>query len=163
VAVVSIAATSSETTVAKIVIHQTSKGKMNGDDPLLMTGVYSGSNGRESKRSSANAWRDPKHRERFAYFKLAAERSLDKMRTSSRLARMPIRSREPQHCPGRLSDEVIAHIVAARQRWKWGPRKLRVKLSAAHPDIPWPAEITIGAVLKRAGLTHSRKLRVRRL
>ena len=74
---------------------------------------------------------------------------------------MPIRSREPQHCPGRLSDEVIAHIVAARQRWKWGPRKLRVKLSAAHPDIPWPAESTIGAVLKRAGLTHNRKLRVR--
>ena len=73
------------------------------------------------------------------------------------------RSRVPQHSPSKLSQEVITHIVAARQRWKWGPRKLRVKLSAAHPDIPWPAEITIGAVLKRAGLTHSRKLRVRRL
>lgn len=71
------------------------------------------------------------------------------------------RSRAPQHCPGRVSDEVIAHIVAARQRWNWGPRKLRVKLAAAHPHMVWPAESTIGEVLKRAGLTHRRKLRVR--
>lgn len=71
------------------------------------------------------------------------------------------RSRRPQHCPSRLSDEMIAQIVAARQRWKWGPRKLRVKLATAHPHIAWPAESTIGEVLKRAGLTHRRKLRVR--
>jgi transposase InsO family protein len=71
------------------------------------------------------------------------------------------RSRAPQHCPGKLSDEVIAHILAARQRWSWGPRKLRVKLAAAHPQIAWPAESTIGEALKRAGLTHRRKPRVR--
>lgn len=71
------------------------------------------------------------------------------------------RSRTPQHCPGRLGDDVVAHIVAARQRWNWGPRKLRVKLAAAHPNIRWPAESTIGEVLKRAGLTQRRKPRVR--
>jgi putative transposase len=71
------------------------------------------------------------------------------------------RSRRPHHWPCKLSDEVIAHIVSARQRWNWGPRKLRVKLAAAHPHIQWPAESTIGEVLKRAGLTHPRKLRVR--
>jgi transposase InsO family protein len=71
------------------------------------------------------------------------------------------RSRTPHHCPGELSDEVVEHIVAARQRWNWGPRKLRVKLAAAHPHMVWPAESTIGEVLKRAGLTHRRKLRVR--
>jgi len=60
-----------------------------------------------------------------------------------------------------VSDEVVAHIVAARHRWHWGPRKLRVKLAAAHPSIAWPAESTIGEVLKRAGLTHRRKPRVR--
>jgi hypothetical protein len=38
---------------------------------------------------------------------------------------------------------------------------LRIKLAAAHPDIQWPAESTIGEVLKRTGLTHPRKLRVR--
>jgi transposase InsO family protein len=71
------------------------------------------------------------------------------------------RSRKPQHCPGRLTDEVIAAIIAARHRWNWGPRKLRVKLAAADPQIGWPAESTIGEVLKRAGLTHRRQPRVR--
>jgi transposase InsO family protein len=71
------------------------------------------------------------------------------------------RGRAPQHSPHKLSDEVVAHIIAARQRWRWGPRKLRVKLAAAHPRIVWPAESTIGEVLKRAGLTHRRKSRVR--
>jgi len=71
------------------------------------------------------------------------------------------RSRTPLHFPGKLSDGIIAHIVAARHRWHWGPRKLRVKLAAAHPDIVWPAESTMSEVLKRAGLTHRRKPRVR--
>jgi putative transposase len=71
------------------------------------------------------------------------------------------RSRAPQHTPHKLSEDVIAEIIAARQRWNWGPRKLRVKLVAAQPKITWPAESTIGEVLKRAGLTHRRKPRVR--
>ena len=71
------------------------------------------------------------------------------------------RSRAPQHSPHKVSDEVIAQIIEARHRWKWGPRKLRVKLVAAHPKIAWPAESTISEVLKRAGLTHRRKGRVR--
>ncbi len=71
------------------------------------------------------------------------------------------RSRRPHDSPHRLPDDVIAQIVAARQRWRWGPRKLRVKLAAAHPHMACPAESTIGEVLKRAGLTHRRKLRVR--
>ena len=71
------------------------------------------------------------------------------------------RSRAPQHSPHKLSEDVIAEIIAARQRWNWGPRKLRVKLVAAQPKIRWPAESTIGEVLQRAGLTHRRKPRVR--
>jgi putative transposase len=71
------------------------------------------------------------------------------------------RSRAPQHSPHKLSEDILAHIIAARQRWSWGPRKLRVKLAAAHPHMVWPAESTIGEALKRAGLTHHRKRRVR--
>lgn len=71
------------------------------------------------------------------------------------------RNRRPHHSPSKLSDDIMTHIVAARQRWNWGPRKLRVKLAAAHPHIVWPAESTMGEVLQRAGLTHRRKLRVR--
>jgi putative transposase len=71
------------------------------------------------------------------------------------------RSRAPLHSPSKLTQEVIAEIIAARQRWRWGPRKLRVKLVASQPKISWPAASTIGEVLKSAGLTHRRKPRVR--
>jgi transposase InsO family protein len=71
------------------------------------------------------------------------------------------RSRAPHESPQKLRDETIAHIIAARQRWRWGPRKLRIKLAAAHPNLVWPAESTIGEVLKRAGLTNRRRPRVR--
>jgi putative transposase len=71
------------------------------------------------------------------------------------------RSRVPLHCPAKVSEEMVAQIVAARRRWTWGPRKLRVKLAAADPSIAWPAESTIGEVLKRAGLTHRPKPRGR--
>ncbi len=77
------------------------------------------------------------------------------------VAALADRRRTPHHSPSKLSDEILAHILAARQRWNWGPRKLRVKLAAAHPDLVWPAESTLGEVLKRAGLTHRRKPRVR--
>ena len=70
-------------------------------------------------------------------------------------------SRVPKHSPNKLSDEIIGHILAARHRWKWGPRKLRVKLAAAHPHIVWPVESTMSEVLKHAGLTHRRTPRVR--
>lgn len=70
-------------------------------------------------------------------------------------------SRAPVRCPNKVSGEVVDLIIAARQRWKWGPRKLRVKLAEAHPEIVVPAHSTIGEVLKRKGLTHPRKRRNR--
>jgi putative transposase len=71
------------------------------------------------------------------------------------------RSRAPRDSPTKVSPEMVDLIIAARQRWHWGPHKLRIKLEEAHPRRSVPAESTIGAVLKRAGLTHRRKLRVR--
>src|SRR5258706_10584882 len=49
------------------------------------------------------------------------------------------RSPAPPHCPHKLSAGVIAEIIAARPRWEWGPRKMRVKLAAAQPKIKRPA------------------------
>jgi hypothetical protein len=37
-------------------------------------------------------------------------------------------SRRPQHSPSRVSDEVIAQIVAARDRWHWGLRTPRIEV-----------------------------------
>src|SRR6266850_5878222 len=78
-----------------------------------------------------------------------------------RVAGLADRSRAPHESPHKVSEETMAQIIAARQRWKWGPQKLRIKLAAAHPNVVWPAESTIGEVLKRAGLSHRRKPRVR--
>ena len=70
-------------------------------------------------------------------------------------------SRRPHHSPSQVSTEVEAAIIAARQRWKWGPRKLRVKLCQQDSLIVWPAVSTIAAVLKSKGLVVDRRRRPR--
>jgi transposase InsO family protein len=80
---------------------------------------------------------------------------------SEGMAGLVDQSREPHHSPDKVSEEQIAAIIAARQRWKWGPRKLRVKLLEREPEVDWPAVSTIGEILKTAGLTIRRKRSVR--
>lgn len=43
----------------------------------------------------------------------------------------------------------------------WGPRKLRAWLLRQHPELPWPAPSTIGALLAKEGLTRPRTPRRR--
>jgi putative transposase len=71
------------------------------------------------------------------------------------------RSRRPHDSPSQVSAEVESAIVAARQRWKWGPGKLRVKLLQQDSTQQWPAVSTIAAVLKAKGLVVSRRNRPR--
>jgi len=71
------------------------------------------------------------------------------------------RSRAPHASPQQLSEEMIAKIIAARQRWGWGPRKLLVKLAQAAPEEKLPAASTIAELLHAKGLSHARKRRVR--
>ncbi|HEY7392531.1 MAG TPA: IS481 family transposase [Bryobacteraceae bacterium] len=70
-------------------------------------------------------------------------------------------SRAPHRSPRRLGAERIEAIIAARQRWGWGPRKLRWKLEQTQPEIAWPSPSSIAAVLKQAGLSVSRRRRAR--
>jgi len=70
-------------------------------------------------------------------------------------------SRRPLHSPHQVSAEVEQAIVAARQRWKWGASKLRVKLCESDPARQWPAVSTIAAVLQAKGLVVSRRRRSR--
>jgi transposase InsO family protein len=57
---------------------------------------------------------------------------------------------------------VSAAIVTARgQHPHWGPRKLRAWLQRRAPAQGWPAASTIGALLRRHGLTVPRRRRVR--
>lgn len=70
------------------------------------------------------------------------------------------RSRAP-HTHGRAIDEETARaIVAVRRRHpRWGPKKLRAVLLAREPTRAWPAASTMGAALRRAGLSHPRRRR----
>ena len=43
----------------------------------------------------------------------------------------------------------------------WGPRKLKRRLEILHPEISWPANSTIGSILKHHGLAKPRKKRSR--
>lgn len=71
------------------------------------------------------------------------------------------RSRAPHTSPQQLSEETIARIIQARQRWGWGPRKLIVKLAQSAPDQKVPAASTVAELLRTKGLSHARKRRVR--
>lgn len=65
-------------------------------------------------------------------------------------------SRAPHERPQQVSEEMVKAIIEARHRWKWGPRKLRLKLMEQQPALAWPAASTMGEILKRAGLSHRR-------
>lgn len=70
------------------------------------------------------------------------------------------KSRAPRNCPHRLDGEREEVIVALRRAHpQWGPRKLLVTLQGEHPDTIWPAASTVGDLLKRHGLTISRRTR----
>ena len=70
--------------------------------------------------------------------------------------------RAPKSHPNQTSSELEELILKARKRFpNWGAKKLLAWLSRKHPDRPWPACSTVGAILKRHGLVRTRR-RVRR-
>jgi transposase InsO family protein len=59
--------------------------------------------------------------------------------------------------------DIVNRILALRRKHpSWGPRKLRERLCILQPGVPWPAPSTIGAILRREGLTKPRRRRPRR-
>ena len=69
------------------------------------------------------------------------------------------RSRAPHECPHRTNGTLEALIVAARQKYGWGAKKLRHVLRTRHPQLGWPARSTINAVLDRHGLLRKNRRR----
>ena len=62
------------------------------------------------------------------------------------------RSRARHHQAHRTPPHQVERIIAVRERYRWGPRKLKDRLETLWPDEHWPAPSTIGAILKREGL-----------
>ena len=64
------------------------------------------------------------------------------------------RSRAPLHSPHEVSSAMEDRVIAQRgQHPHWGAPKIRARLLRDHPGQSIPAESTIGAILKRHGLT----------
>ena len=62
------------------------------------------------------------------------------------------RSRARHGQEHRTPPDKVERIIQVRQRYRWGPRKLRQRLTELWPDEHWPAPSTIGAILKREGI-----------
>lgn len=62
-------------------------------------------------------------------------------------------------CPHRTPPRVEQAIIAARQRWGWGPQKLLARLRKHDRHTVWPAASTIGDILERHGLVQKRPRR----
>src|SRR5579862_7656331 len=71
------------------------------------------------------------------------------------------RSRAP-HRHGRSREaELVDNVLALRERYGWGAKKLRKKLGELRPDMALPAVSTIGDWLAQEGTVAKRRRRPR--
>lgn len=67
-------------------------------------------------------------------------------------------SRAPHSHPNSTSEEIIQAILLLRQKYPHrGAPKLKAILERMHPDTTWPAESTIGKILKDNGFVPKRR------
>jgi len=73
------------------------------------------------------------------------------------------RSHAPHHQRLAVPVGIERQILGVRAKHpRWGPLKIEAWLTYRQPHTPWPAASTIGALLKRAGLTVPRRRRRQR-
>ena len=66
--------------------------------------------------------------------------------------------RRSRNCAHATPEVVVQEILKLRyQHPTWGARKLQARLEQTRKDTQWPAASTINAILRRAGLAHTRK------
>ncbi len=72
------------------------------------------------------------------------------------------RSRAPHRHPNATPEAVVEQIVQMKlSHQDWGPKKVVDRLRAREPGRRWPADSTVGEILKRAGLVRPRRHRRR--
>jgi putative transposase len=69
------------------------------------------------------------------------------------------RSCVPHHSPHRTDPRLDALLVAARQKYGWGAKKLLTVLRTQHPTLRWPARSTVNDLLDRRQLLHKNRRR----
>ena len=65
----------------------------------------------------------------------------------------------PRSCPHQTPAAIETQVVAARQRYGWGAKKLRYWLQAQAPTVVWPARSTMNDILDRHGLLQKQRRR----
>ena len=68
-------------------------------------------------------------------------------------------SRAPQRCPHRTAAGLEARILAIRQEYGWGAKKLLQMLRKRCPAEAWPTRSTVNAILDRHGLLRKNRRR----
>lgn len=71
------------------------------------------------------------------------------------------RSHAPESCPHRTEAEISAWVVADRERWGFGSKKILVRLEEEFPGRELPKRSTIDAILSRSGQVKKRRPRVK--
>ena len=71
------------------------------------------------------------------------------------------RSRAPHHHGRAHGEDLLADILALRERYGWGAKKLRYKLGELRPAVTLPSASTIGDWLAKQGLTSKRRRRAK--
>lgn len=82
--------------------------------------------------------------------------------TADGVAGLLDRSRRPHDHPDTTASEVVAAVLAARQRFpEWSGAKLVQWLARQDPKREWPSRTTAYDILRRAGAVRTRRRRVR--
>jgi transposase InsO family protein len=72
------------------------------------------------------------------------------------------RSRAPHAHPNATAEEVVTILIGARKAHPtWGPRKLVAWLAVKYPRLQLPSASTVGAILKRHGMSRPQRPRRR--
>lgn len=67
-------------------------------------------------------------------------------------------SRAPRNHPNAVDESTIALVLALREQYPtWGPKKLKAYLESHEPSLRFPAQSTIGELLRDHGLSCPRK------
>ncbi len=69
------------------------------------------------------------------------------------------RSRVAGSCPHRTPLERERRILALRERYGWGAKKLLQVLEKRRPEVAWPARSTVNAILERHGKLRQNRRR----
>jgi transposase InsO family protein len=96
--------------------------------------------------------------ERYGYSRPSVRLWRDRYREGGRAGLVDL-SHAPHWCPHRTTSEIEELIVAERETFKWGSKKILRRLRDAHPEMELPGRSAVDALLKRRGLVATRRRR----